>query len=41
MQSNAGKFRDSTPKIRPAGKLFDQGGTASECIHLPGSEVNK
>lgn len=40
MQSNAGKFKDSTPEISPAGKLFDQGGSASECIHGRGPEVN-
>lgn len=38
MQSNTGKFRDTTPEIAFAGKLFDQGGTASECIHPPGPE---
>ncbi|CAK8674005.1 unnamed protein product [Clavelina lepadiformis] len=38
MQSNAGKYRDTTPKLAPAGKLFDQGGTASECIHERGAE---
>nr|CAB3241289.1 EF-hand domain-containing family member B-like [Phallusia mammillata] len=38
MQSNAGKYKDSTPDIQPAGKVFDQGGTASECIHGRGPE---
>ena len=39
MQSNLGKYKDSTPEIRPAGKLFEQGGTAEECIHGRGTEV--
>ncbi|XP_039252366.2 EF-hand domain-containing family member B-like [Styela clava] len=38
MQSNIGKYRDSTPKIPFAGKVFDQGGTANECIHPPDPE---
>nr|XP_002120382.3 EF-hand domain-containing family member B-like [Ciona intestinalis] len=38
MQSNLGKYRDSTPELSPAGKIFEQGGTASECIHGRGKE---
>ena len=41
MQSNLGKYKDSTPEIPPAGKLFEQGGTAKECIHGRGAEVCK
>lgn len=33
MQSNSGKYRDLTPAISPAGKLFDQGGSSVEVIH--------
>jgi len=32
MQSNVGKYTDTTPTIRPAGKLYDQGGNADEVI---------
>lgn len=40
MQSNNGKFRDTTPNIPYAGKIFDQGGSASECIHPSEPEPN-
>lgn len=39
MQSNIGKYKDTTPEILSAGKLFEQGGTAEECIHGRGPEV--
>jgi len=40
MQSNLGKYKDTTPEIPPAGKLFEQGGTAKECINGRGPEVS-
>lgn len=32
MQSNAGKYHDTTPDLRAAGKLFDQGGDAQTVL---------